>query len=81
MSAGCNPYLRAEHVAERLGVTVETIRDYARTGAIPHLKRPGSRRLLFRPDEIEAWEEGAALQAKTLQRGGRRVKPITSKTH
>jgi len=73
-------YLRTEGVAERLGLTVETVRDYARTGAIPHLKRPGSRRLLFRLDELEAWERGAELATEHLARGGRRVKPVTKRT-
>ena len=75
-----SPYLRTEDVAERLGLTAQTVRDYARTGAIPHLKRPGSRRLLFRPDELEAWEHGAELVAEHLPRGGRHVKPITRRT-
>ncbi len=76
-----SPHMRTEDVAERLGLTVQTVRDYARMGTIPHLKRPGSRRLLFRPDELEAWEHGAALTAEELPRGGRRVKPITRRTH
>ena len=76
-----SPYLRTEDVAKRLGLTVQTVRDYARREAIPHLKRPGSRRLLFRPDELEAWEHGAELAAEQLPRGGRRVKPITGRMH
>ena len=76
MSATLSPYLLAEDVAARLGLSVGTVREYARSGTIPHLKRSGSRRLLFRADELEAWEHGADLILEELPRGGRRVRPL-----
>jgi excisionase family DNA binding protein len=69
------PYLLVADVAERLRCSTRTIHELTRTHSIPHRRLPGSRRCLFRVDELEAWEEGAPLEVKELPRGGRVVIP------
>jgi excisionase family DNA binding protein len=70
-----SPYLLVEDVAERLRCSVRSVHELTRTLAIPHRRMPGSRRCLFRLDELEAWEDGAALEVLELDRGGRIVRP------
>jgi excisionase family DNA binding protein len=68
-------YLLVEDVAERLHCSIRTIHELTRTNAIPHRRPPGTRRCLFRADELEAWENGSPLQVTKLPRGGRVVTP------
>lgn len=70
-----SPYLLTEDVAARLHVSTRTVQELTRTGAIPHRKLPGTRRCLFLPAELSAWENGAELEASELPRGGRVVRP------
>lgn len=70
-----SPYLLVEDVAERLHCSTRTVHELTRTLAIPHRRLPGGRRCLFRPDELEAWENGAALEVVEQPRGGRVVRP------
>jgi excisionase family DNA binding protein len=72
---GIGPYLLVEDVAERLRCSTRTVHELTRTSSIPHRRLPGTRRCLFRRDELEAWENGSALQVKELPRGGRVVTP------
>jgi excisionase family DNA binding protein len=69
------PYLLVEDVAERLRCSTRTVYELTRLSAIPHRTLPGSRRCLFRIDELEASENGSALQVVDLPRGGRVVTP------
>jgi excisionase family DNA binding protein len=68
-----SPYLLVEEVAERLRCSTRTIHELTRTNAIPHRRLAGSRRCLFRVDELEAWENGSSLEVRDLPRGGRIV--------
>jgi excisionase family DNA binding protein len=70
-----SPYLLVEDVAERLRCSTRTVHELTRTNAIPHRRLPGSRRCLFRPDELEAWENGTPLEVTALPRNGRVVAP------
>ena len=70
-----SPFLTAPEVAARLRCSVRSIHELTRGSKIPHRKLPGSRRCLFRPDELEAWENGAPLEVIQLPRGGRLVRP------
>jgi len=74
-SEAVSPYLLVEDVAERLHCSTRTIHELTRTNSIPHRRLPGSRRCLFRPDELEAWENGSPLEVTALPRGGRVVTP------
>jgi excisionase family DNA binding protein len=76
---GSGPYLLVEDVAERLHCSIRTVHELTRTSSIPHRRLAGSRRCLFRVDELEAWENGSALEAIDLPRGGRLVTPGPSK--
>lgn len=69
-----SPYILVADVAERLRVTTRTVYELTRTGAIPHRRLPGSRRCLFREDELAVWEDGAALEVIDQPRGGRIVR-------
>ena len=68
--SGPNPFLSVPEVAERLRCSRRTIHELTRGRKIPHRKLPGRRRCLFRPDELEAWENGAQLHVTELPRGG-----------
>jgi excisionase family DNA binding protein len=69
--AALGPYLCSEEVARRLHISIRTLYELTRTGQIPHRRLPGSRRCLFRLDELEAWEDGAELEV--IDSPGRRV--------
>jgi hypothetical protein len=43
--------------------------------AIPHLRHGGTRRVLFVPAELDAWDKGAELEELKLANGSRRVRP------
>jgi excisionase family DNA binding protein len=73
-----SPYLLVEDVARRLRCSRRTVHELTRTNAIPHRRLPGSRRCLFRPDELDAWENGSRLVVTTLPRGGRVVSPAAT---
>jgi excisionase family DNA binding protein len=75
MTEPVRPYLLVEDVAERLRCSRRTVHELTRTHAIPHRRLPGSRRCLFRPEELDAWEDGAPLEVTALPRGGRVVSP------
>jgi hypothetical protein len=70
-----SPYLRVEEVGARYQARPKTVREWARNGAIPHFRAPGARRLQFRLDWLEAWEQGCDLEVVDLGRGGRVVRP------
>ncbi|MGH3006526.1 MAG: helix-turn-helix transcriptional regulator [Gaiellaceae bacterium] len=54
--------LTARELAERLGVSSETVLRWTRDGEVPAIRLPrGSIR--YRPDAIEAWLEGRATSA------------------
>lgn len=73
-----SPFLLVEDVAARLRCSVRTLHELTRNASIPHRRLPGTRRCLFRVDELEAWELGAKLETIGLPRGGRIVKPVDS---
>lgn len=50
--------------------------ELTRLGQIPHRKLPGRRELLFVLADLEAWEDGAALEVRKLPNGGRIVRPV-----
>jgi hypothetical protein len=70
-----SPFLLVEDVAEREQCSTRTIYEWARLAEIPHLKRSGSNRLLFRLDWLEEWDQGAELVIEERPRGGRIVRP------
>jgi excisionase family DNA binding protein len=70
-----SPYLLAEDVASLLGCSKRTLHERTRLGEIPHRRPPGARRLLFLPDELRLWLDGAELEVIDLPRGGRVVRP------
>jgi excisionase family DNA binding protein len=70
-----SPYLVVEDVAGRLRCSTRKVHELTRTNSIPYRRLPGSRRCLFRAEELEAWENGSQLEVKQLPRGGRVVAP------
>jgi hypothetical protein len=54
------------------------VHELTRTNAIPHRRLPGTRRCLFREEELEAWESGSPLEVTDLPHGGRLVVPRRS---
>jgi hypothetical protein len=74
-TAGRSPFLVVEEVAARYRTSSWGIRDLARRRAIPHFRRSGSRRLLFREEWLDSFDAGAALDVTELPHGGRVVRP------
>lgn len=54
--------LNRKQVAERLGVSVDTIKRWEREGKIPRVKLPGAVR--FRPEWLETWIENKTIKAQ-----------------
>lgn len=69
-------YLLIEAVAERYGVAVRTVHRWAEDDdpRIPHRRLPGTRRLLFDPEHLAAFDDGCELERVDLA-GGRIVRP------
>ena len=78
LANGLRQYVGVEAVVDRYsGVESKwTIYELCRRFEIPHRKPPGTRQLLFLPDELDAWEDGAELEVVQLPRGGRVVRPV-----
>jgi hypothetical protein len=72
-----SPYLTVEDVGRRYHASARTIREWARLHQVPHLRRSNSRRLLFLPSELEAFDAGAELETVSLPGGGRRVRIVS----
>lgn len=53
------PMLSAREVAERLGVSTETVLRWTRRGELPAVRLPGGA-IRFHPDKLDAW-----IQART----------------
>jgi hypothetical protein len=75
-----SPYLTVEQVAERERCSTRTVHERARLYQIPHLRRAGARRLLFRLDWLELYDQGVELEVIHLddplgESPGRIVKP------
>jgi excisionase family DNA binding protein len=75
VNSSLSPFLDVEAVAARLYCSTRTVHELTRNAEIPHFKRPGGRRCLFRIDELEAWERGVELECIDMPRGGRVVRP------
>lgn len=71
-------YLSMPEVVERYADVWSkwTIYEWVRRGSIPHVKLPGRRELLFRLDDLEAYESGEIeLETVKLPHGGRLCRP------
>jgi len=73
-----SPFLITPEVAARLRCSVRTVHESTRLGLIPHRRLPGSRRCLFRKEELEAWEACAILETIELEPSGRVVRPVAT---
>jgi excisionase family DNA binding protein len=78
--SGSSPFLFVEEVAARLRCSRRTVHELTRLREIPHRRLSGSRRCLFRVEELEAWENGADLELVELAGGGRVVRPAQTDT-
>ena len=76
--AATTPFLITSEVAARLRCSVRTVHELTRLGLIPPRRLPGSRRCLFRIDELEAWEDGARLETVDLGSAARVVRPVSA---
>ncbi len=71
-------YLLVEDVAQLLGVSKRTVHEYTRTDRIPNRVLPHGRRVLFEPEWLDAWADGAELERIDLPAGGRIVRPVAT---
>jgi len=68
-------YLTSEEVAELLRCSVRSVHGLTAAGRLPHRKLPGMRRVLYRPEELAQYLEGAELEVLEHADGGRLVRP------
>ena len=69
-------HLLIDEVCARYSCTPKVIHDKTRTRRMPFLKRPGWRHLMFNPDHLEQWDNGAPLETVELDDGGVLVRPV-----
>jgi predicted site-specific integrase-resolvase len=65
-----------EDIAPKVGASQATLRKWCRRGTFPHTRLPGTRRLLFNPEHVTAYVNGAQLETTLLPNGGRIVAPV-----
>jgi hypothetical protein len=58
------------------GLSRRTIHGYSMRDEIPCRVLPHGRKLLFDPDELRAWMDGASLERIDLPHGGRIVRCV-----
>jgi len=71
-------YITVEQAAELLLCSVRTVHERTRRRELPCRRLPGARRILFLPEELEAFvEAGGALELEVHEglRGGFVVRP------
>lgn len=71
-------YITVEQAAELLLCSVRTVHDRTRRRELPMRRLPGTRRILFVPEEIEAFvDSGGTLPLEVIEgpRGGFVVRP------
>ena len=73
------PLVLVEDVAEELGVSPVTVREWVRRGKLPGFKKAGQRRLWLRRDWIDQWLDGAELELRREKSGGFTCKPTAVK--
>jgi hypothetical protein len=66
-------FLNVGEVARRERCSERTIHELARLGRIPHRRRPYMRELVFYPEELDAWRNGAELEVEEQKVGGKVV--------
>lgn len=71
-------FLTAQEAAPLVGLSEWSLREKARRGAAPCRKIPGCRRVMFDPEELSAWADGAPLETVELPNGGRVVRPVAA---
>lgn len=65
-------YLTLDQVVDRYGgnLSAWTIREKARRGDLPHLKLPGTKKVMFREDWLDEHDAGAELEREVLRKRG-----------
>jgi excisionase family DNA binding protein len=73
--------LTARDLAERLGVSTETILRWTRRGELPAVRLPGGA-IRYREEELEAWldERAAPAVAGAYRPSGRKAPPGSART-
>jgi excisionase family DNA binding protein len=71
-------FLTVEEAAELLRCSTRSVHERTRLRELPCRRLPGTRRVLFRREELEAWvESGGAVELEVVEglRGGFVVRP------
>ena len=68
-------YLVAKEAAEYARMTLRSLHERTSQRTIPFRKLAGSRRLLFTPDDLDAWLDGAPLEVTEKPDGSIIVRP------
>jgi hypothetical protein len=73
-----SPYLSTTDVAARYHTVPKIIRERVAEGRLPYFRPAGTRRLLFIPAHLDAFDAGAKLERLTLPNRGECVRPVIS---
>lgn len=65
-----------EEIAPELAMSAWTLGEACRRREFPHVKLPHRRRILIDRRHVAAFLDGAPLESKRLEGGGRIVKPV-----
>ena len=68
-------YFTTEEVAELLRCSVRSVHGLTAAGRLPHRKLTGMRRVLYPPEELVHYLDGAELEVLETPGGGRIVRP------
>ena len=67
-------YLTSEEVAELLRCSVRSVHGLTAAGRLPHRKLAGMRRVLYQPEELAQYLDGAELETIETADNGRVVR-------
>jgi excisionase family DNA binding protein len=68
--------MTVEEAAPLVAMSAWTLREACRRLEFPHVKLPGRRRILIDRRHVAAFFDGAELETKKLDGGGRIVRPV-----
>lgn len=69
-------YLTTSEAAAYLRTSVRALHEFTRARRVPCRKLAGHRKILFTRTELDAYLNGAPLEAVDLPGGGWRVRPV-----
>lgn len=70
-------WLTAQQAADHVGLSLRAFHARTATRSVPLIRQPGTRRMLFDRDQLDAWLEGADLEVVEKPNGTVLVKAVS----